>query len=109
MRRKILRDATDDLDNTIKDVTDLSKTCCKTDMRDNLTFIRQIERTQHERKDHLHLVAEKCQTYKQQGVNESSTSVPDCWKFRKPQISQLDRIIVDDVHKVSKVHSQTLY
>ncbi len=70
-------------------------------MRDNLTFIRQMERTQQERQDYFRLVAERCQTFKQQGVNESSTSVPDCWKFQKPQRSQLDRIIVDDVHKVT--------
>ena len=70
-------------------------------MRDNLTFIRQIERTQQERNDHLHLVAEKCQTYKQQRVKGNEPSVPDCWKFHKPKRSQLTSIIVDDVHKVT--------
>ena len=96
-RRKILRDATKDLDDAI---SDLSKTCCKTDMRDNLTFIRQVERIQHKRQDYLGLMTERCLHQKQSREHGDVSNVPDCWKFHKPKRLQLNRIIVDDVHKV---------
>ncbi len=90
--RKILRDATDGL----------GQTCCKTDMRDNLTFIRQVEAIQRERQDYLHLVTARCPEHKQRGVKGNDSQVPDCYKFHnhKPQRSQLSRILVDDTHKV---------
>ena len=78
-------------------------------MRNNLTFIRQIERNQQERKDHLRLVVEKCQTYKQQRVKGKESSVPDCWKFHKPKRSQLTSIIVDDVHKVTTPKTKSCF